>query len=446
MLILHKGFPLFSAQLLLTPQRRYGARQTDFTLNTLLMNRFLLCSFATFAALTAYADWAPTAFPWIEGEGTPSSPYLVSEADHLRGIAREVADGQTFLNAQFNLINDIDCGGGELPAIGLLDKYTTTEGAFDYSLYFLGVFCGQGHTIDNFTLTDAHVPAENKESVGGTGLFACSGPETWISGLIIGPNAVITGDLVTGAFIGQMNGGQLTDCMMLGTVNATDFSGALVGCMEDGRVTGCVNKGTVNGRLDLGAIVGQQSGTSTVLLCYNTGAVTSSTIGGAGITGTMYDRSGVYNCYNTGAVSGQANPYLGEPDGLCSDKSFGCFISDCYNVPELSGVATRYGEDITPDALRDMPEGLVVSEPDPGLDGLGSGRFVADIYGLNDGFPVLEWQNTLYERNAHAAAVPAGSASASLYDLTGRPLAAPAPGTLVIEVSDDGTARKYIAR
>lgn len=397
--------------------------------------------FATLGIATAQAEWAPTPLSWIEGLGTFESPYLVSNVTHLSELSREVAEGETFAEAIFKLVNDIDCEGADISAIGVLDKYTLEGEERDDSRYFLGTFLGNYHMIDNFVLTDAHVPDDNKVSIGGTGVFACTTEGTWIDGLIIGEKATINGGLVTGGIVGQMNGGCLSNCMMAGTVNAAEYSGGIVGVMEGGEVVGCIHTGTMTGTTDIGGIVGQQAGKSVVKVCYNKGSVTASGFGGGGITGAMYDIASMQQCYNIGEIQGESNSWLGQPDGLTADKGLNNNITDCYNVSELSGVDTRYGENITSEELKALPAGL-----SPLLEDLqpiyGDVFFEKDTENLNDGFPVVNWENIANKSGITIIESNLGNAL-RYYDLNGREIKTPAQGIIVIERNGNNT-RKVI--
>ncbi|MBD5358481.1 MAG: hypothetical protein HDR88_16095 [Bacteroides sp.] len=407
------------------------------------MKQFYTFMLTAFGVFSANADWAPTSLPWIDGLGTPDSPYKVSTVTHLTELSREVAEGETFSEAIFELTNNIDCEGATIPAIGVLDKYTVEGEAHDESRYFKGTFYGNYNIIDNFNLTDAHVPEENKESIGGTGLFACATHGTWIDGLIIGEKATINGGLVTGGFIGQMNGGWLINCMMLGTVNATEFSGGLVGVMEEGLVSGCIHAGEMNGTTDVGGIVGQQAGDSRVEVCYNKGTVIASGFGGAGITGAMYDNSLIAYCYNIGTIQGESNPWLGEPDGLTADMGPNNTVISGYNVEELSGVMTRFGENLTPQELCDFPEGLHVPLVDMMLP-YGDIFFVKDTEDINNGFPVINWENWFVNHPTGITVIePNENNALHYYDLTGREIKHPTKGVVVIERRGNAT-RKVI--
>ena len=82
--------------------------------------------------------------PSLTGSGTDSSPVIISTPSDYISVANRINAGNTPYNTfYYELANDIDFAGTEIPVIG--------NGATDYS-YFMGNFNGKGYTISNFKI------------------------------------------------------------------------------------------------------------------------------------------------------------------------------------------------------------------------------------------------------------------------------------------------------
>lgn len=344
-----------------------------------LLTAFALCAINSSAMAQA---WDGTSAAWTNGDGTENNPYLIETPQQLAYLSEKVNEGETFEGKYFKLANNLDMGGTkEFTCIGTFDSYFDSDKmqTVDNSLYFKGTFNGDNHVIDNLKINYVN------EELGGTGLFACSTKETTIRNLIIGNNSTITGGITTGAFIGQMNGGLLENCENRAYVEANMYSGAVVGVMEDGVVRCCSNRGKLYAATEIGGIVGQGAGTGKVEYCYNVGTIEAFGFGGGGIGGALYENFSIANCYNIGAVSGEPNPYLGAPHAVVSDAAKTSTVTNCYYVTDLSKV--------------DDSKATAVSEADiKQTDFLakinnGTSNFIADEKNINNGFPILSWQN-----------------------------------------------------
>lgn len=375
-----------------------------------------ICAASAFAS----APWDGSATAWTEGDGTADAPFIISSPAHFAYLSEQVNAGSTYQGQYFRLADDLDMAadqGRKFPMIGLFDSYLDgqTSEYVDNSLAFMGTFDGNFHTIDNFAVEYFD------EELGGTGLFAVLRNESTVCNLILGANATITGDIVTGAFVGQMLGGTIENCANYASVTGNMFTGGFVGCMEGGKVTCCANHGTVLGTTEVGGIVGQGANKAGVEYCYNTGAVTATGFGGAGIGGALYDSFTISNCYNVGAITGNSSPYMGSPHAIVSDSSFSNKVTNCLYVSDLSGCDDSRATAITADELR-------------GTDALATlNGSTTNFVAMPDAFPALAWEAEM--ASIHSVAIDredaftitgrtiSASGIADVYDFTGRHIA-----------------------
>lgn len=344
-----------------------------------------IASFVFACSANAQA-WDGTAESWTQGDGTEASPYLIENGKQLAFLSQQVNEGKTFENQYFKLTQDLDMGKSEgktFTIIGSFNTYLNTETMehVDDSKYFKGVMDGGYHKIDNLNIEYVN------EDLGGTGLFACITGPTVIKNLIIGSNSTVSGGMTCGAFVGQMNGGLITNCSNEAVVTATNFyTGGIVGVLEKGEVTMCCNKGNITGTTELGGIVGQGAETGVVSYCYNVGDIKANGFGGAGIGGALYGNAVIKNCYNVGKISGDSSPWLGAPHAIVSDITQQGSATNCYYVKEMSLVDDEHGTAKTLEELKSKAT----------IDALNAGNaetpFVADAENVNNGMPILKWQ------------------------------------------------------
>lgn len=416
------------------------------------MKKFYFFALSVFVAATAAATgpWDGTASTWTEGNGSESTPYIISTPSHLAFLAEQVNAGATYEGVYFRLTTDLDMGADaelKFPVIGKYDTYVdgSTMQSVDNSLAFMGTLDGDYHVIDNLSIEYLD------EELGGTGLFAVLRSASTIKNLTLGSRSHIKGDVVTGAFVGQMLGGVVENCANEATIDGGMFTGGFVGCIEGGCVERCVNRGAVTGATEVGGIVGQGAGNGYVAFCYNTAAVTAVGFGGAGIGGCLYEDFSIANCYNIGAITGNSNPYMGSPHAIVSDLYPSNTISDCLYVSDLAGCNDINATAVTADDLKGA-EALAT------LNG-GTTNFSADTKSINDGFPVLTWEvekagvdNILNDNRVDFSVNGrniTASQSISVVDLKGRvvatgtSIALPASG-LYIVVSSNGAAKVQV--
>ncbi|MDO4869992.1 MAG: leucine-rich repeat protein [Bacillota bacterium] len=204
-----------------------------------------------------------------------------------------------------------------------------------------------------------------------------------------------------GGIVGRAyNGVDITDSSNSGEINGSaNRVGGIVGYSSGGIVDidACMNKGAVTGTNNqTGGIVGNVSnGTTTITDCYNVGAITetgqySNMLGG--IIGQV-TKSGptdtLINCYNAGlcSFSQSTNTNIG---ALVGNKSNNGSTTNCYYLDTSASVAVGGVTAVGAYAktANEMKSADFVDE----LNGEEGDSFVAAASNINNGFPILAWQ------------------------------------------------------
>lgn len=362
----------------------------------------------------------------------------IATAEELKAFCEEVNGGSTELNAI--LTTDIDLGNEEWTPIGSNKRR------------YAGIFDGGGHTISGLNVTGSN-----------NGLFKMTSGAT-IQNLTISDSTIAFGDSATycGAFVGLVKGD--TTLINCHTADTVTISGATVGGLVGGTnrsdpdvvvtLERCSNAATINGnapstQTGVGGLIGILSNGAVITDCFNTGAVTNSatsdsaTVGGLLGSGYIYDTAvrryntplTLTNVYNTGTVSagGSGTSYAG---GLVGNSDGGFNITNAYGTMTVK-VGDAYGGIIVGTVKNDVSVSVsnIYSElirgkntdchvylndsigkmsavkdnkmfndtemkaPDKLLAKLGE-TFAEDTANINNGYPVLAWQNAAPESAA----------------------------------------------
>lgn len=259
-------------------------------------------------------------------------------------------------------------------------------------------------------------------------------------------NVDVTGRERVGGVAGTNYSGQIINCHSYGTIEGNLKVGGIVGENWNGQVRKCSNlghvisKGKGFGTYGTGGIAGRSVAVNSVIdSCFNQGDVLSSNECAGGIVGYMSTGgAAVQNCYNTGAISGpeasrlSSYGYVGGIVGNIGES--GVIVKNCYNIGAVKngkyagGIAGNFAVDRYDkrDATVRNNYYLVGSAPlaigkledakgKPGYDErieLKSSADMKGVYmasvlgpafqpdvgsteGLNNGFPVLEWQKEM---------------------------------------------------
>ena len=296
----------------------------------------------------------------LSGNGTATSPYLISSAADLRYFSDAVRSGNIFKGKYVKLTSDItinknvlDDNGEFIGNDSNLEKWIPI-GRYDPSYFFCGIFDGNNHVISGVYY--------NRPDGNDAGLF----------GKILGTvknvtvkDSYISGCSNVGGIIGSCSSNydsskiqtsikeyydnrtlrsSIENCHNYGCVKSKDTnSGGIVGKADyyknpQPRIKKCSNFGKILGYRKVGGIVGM-SNCEYIFDCYNQGSVTSSyTVSHAGgIVGSMYQAKGVIrNCINKGVVSSDGNKVA----GICGMFGYmSSLMTNCVNVANVSGAS-----------------------------------------------------------------------------------------------------------
>jgi hypothetical protein len=201
-----------------------------------------------------------------------NTPYEISTAAELAGLAKLVNDGTTFENETISLMRDIDLG----------DHYWTPIGLVHASSPFLGTFDGRNYTVSNIIMD-----ARNSGSYGGLfGVNLGTIKNVKVRDVLISVN---NSGNNTHSWVGGLAAynftGTITDCTATGSVSASSnihsvCAGGLVGVNRGGTIVDCrdVNvivhaafTGTVTSGVCAGGFVGSNDSAGTIIDCSATG-------------------------------------------------------------------------------------------------------------------------------------------------------------------------------
>ena len=233
-----------------------------------------------------------------QGDGTAANPYQIATADDLKAFRDRVNNGETTLNAI--LTADIT-----------LDKSETWTPIGNSSKMYEGTFDGQGHTISGLNVNGS-------VDAGLFGQTAKSATAPVITNLTIADSGFISTGGYAGAFAGA-SGGVFENCHTEAdvTVQGKGAAGGIVGQLRGQylsdtlTMTQCSNRAAVtettgwNGYA--GGLIGTVDHGVTMTLCFNAGAVASTTASQTRRAGGLIGQAGgkveMVDVYNVGSVS-----------------------------------------------------------------------------------------------------------------------------------------------
>ena len=239
----------------------------------------------------------------FSGSGTQSSPYQISSAEELAGLASLVNSGNTRYNAAYYVQTaDIDLSASNWVAIGTSSNP------------FAGHYDGGRFLITGLNL------AGNADSVSPysyKGLFGyVRGTEGAVAEL---SNIAITGDSVSaknyaGALVGYAEYVNIQNVYSSIDVAGVNYVGGLVGYASNVTITNSYNKGSVSGEENVGGLIGGTAA-STITNVANFGSVTGTTNAGA-IIGENTDATLSYAYYG---VNCALNTAVGSGEGTATN-------------------------------------------------------------------------------------------------------------------------------
>ena len=232
----------------------------------------------------------------------------------------------------------------------------------------------------------------NVSGVGGGGIVARStGEITYCSN-----SSNIKSDTAQyiGGIVGALNYTKITNCYNIGSIECENHVGGIIGGLTDSIADSCYNEGDITGKIingtvrtDSGGIVGGMNNGGQIINCYNRGIIKSGYVNGGGIVGQVLNDGEITNCYNVGMVVNR-----GEAIGNIAGSAYsGSKINSCYFSKEICNLE---GVGVTNDSTIETTEKTInYMKTSSFIDDLNKDEnvFIMDI-GINEGYPILEWQ------------------------------------------------------
>lgn len=314
---------------------------------------------------------------YADGDGTQENPWQIKSAKQLMCVHEDLVEEEM---KYFKIIADIDLEGYEwvpLNPAGSYKKYFSIDGQ-GHTINNLTItnptayasFCGVLYgTLENLTFNNASINAGGNKSGVVCGYMGTSNnfipaiarnvtvknssvTATTSCGGFVGQtgsddslfenchviNTTVThtgtGNFHTGGFVGRgQKAGTYKDCSAEATVSSSQFTGGFAGYIEKGTLTNCSSTSTVNGVQDAGGFVGKADA-GTFQDCYYAGPKVSSNKSGdqartAGFIGFSNTAGSSFtNCYVKDATIEAANGY--RVGGFAGQSANGNTYSKCY--------------------------------------------------------------------------------------------------------------------
>lgn len=255
-----------------------------------------------------------------EGKGTMEEPFVIKNADELANIN---------FNGYSKLMTDIDLTdwiAANNPNTGWIPSADNQKLILD----------GQHHTISGLW---------TQSSKKATGLFGVLETGSKIENLNVtipsGKSVSSSGEM-TGALVGYMLGGSVTNCKVEGSVSGTYYVGGILGYAVSGHIlnssfTGNIASTTINSRV--GGLVGHMLETGTIQKSKSSIEINVTGDGSrvGGVAGENA-KGNITMCYSEGTVTSTgASSYTGGLVGI--NQSEGT-IDNCYSIAKTNG--TQY--------------------------------------------------------------------------------------------------------
>lgn len=354
----------------------------------------------------------------------------ISNAEELKAFRDEVNSGNSYDGWYVYLTDNITLNNTEIwEPIGLYPMNTTGPTDEENNKPFKGIFDGKNHTINGIdinttdkgqgffgivykgTIKNITIGKQNNFTVGGASagivgylyngsIYNCinesdinsTGSYTGgIAGFAIENSVVeqcsnygniISNGITVGGIVGQLQQEAIiSKCINTGTIKATYNVGGITGYSTSSIIQECVNTGSIS--TNTSSFSGGISGlirNTTINSCYNTGNINSATWWSGGITALVYEVSKIENCYNTGNVTGTQNI-----SGICKAQAESSLeVINCYYLENTVNGANE--TNVIDGVTVKTSEALKALAPT-----LGS-AFKTDTNNINNGYPILSWQ------------------------------------------------------
>ncbi len=273
-------------------------------------------------------------YPFAGGDGSISNPYNISTCAHLQNMSSN-------LNANYQLIGDIDCSGVDFRPIGNCSGFCFIFNVDDNP--FNGNFDGRNNTISNLNITNLSSADD------GWGLFGFVNYSTiedvvlnnvvinvpngnYVGGLVGNnyygeieysfSNGNVFGDSTIGGLIGHSTNGIVNNSFATGNVRGDRDIGGLIGGISGGNILNSYSNGNISGNLRVGGLLGSSAYGGNIKNSFATGNVNGTTNVG-GLVGYNW-LSVIENSFATGNVNGTTNVggLVGENDYGTIENSF----------------------------------------------------------------------------------------------------------------------------
>lgn len=351
----------------------------------------------------------------LEGDGTAENPYKIATAADLKEFRDKVNGGATTACAKLTADITLDKSETWTPIGSSKNKYN-------------GTFDGQGYTISGLNVNET-----GSNEAGLFGDTAQSNTSPVIKNLTIADSSFVTARGYAGGVAGY-GGGVFENCHTEAsvTVQGKKFAGGIIGSYKGTGITAelsmiqCSNRATVKevggfggfaggliGQAEhplklensfnagvvsskpssqtpmVGGLVGRVSYATTLVNVYNVGDVSVS--GGAnvaGLVGNSVQALTITNAYQHGTVTAGSGS---TGAAIVANTQSGATLKNVYKTSDLADYVTKGGTaSVTGTATVKTEDELKE------LATLLGGEFVNDLAGdaaVNNGFPVLRWQN-----------------------------------------------------
>ncbi len=251
--------------------------------------------------------WADSAFGG--GSGTPADPYRIENPQHLRQLAADVNNGNSYENKYFKMTQSFSCWIEPFTPIG--GKYYTTGSGSNSSTgtqKFCGTFDGNGYTINDLNIRPMG-------DFYGIGLFGELGYGAVVKNLTIGSSNI------TSTIMGWGNSGAIAGCVNnnAGIYDCQVKSGVIVSVDPDHLAQ------IVTSSAGFGGIAGENMGI--ISNCTSKATVTNADINGVNTLGGIvgYNGGKVWSCISLATVIGS-----NQVGGIAGNKSNQCEFSSNY--------------------------------------------------------------------------------------------------------------------
>jgi len=330
----------------------------------------------------------------------------ISTAQDMVSFRNIVNAGNKFAGTYIELLDNID----------LSTVCSSTLGSWKPIAQFQGTFNGNYYEIRNL-----YIYYSTTEQYTYLGLFDRLPSNAVVKNLIFSDmninysNAYTSSALYVGGLCGYSSG----KCYNIGTkgkINCVqkDYSGThwsyvggIIGYISDGAVLSCCfNNANVTSNIYGGRTINMYGGVAgvingaTLTNCYNTGNLNgighNTDVGGIIGFGGRYQtttvNSTIANNYNTGTITCNYNGSkeggimgrTGQPNDWFASSIINCYTINTlpylYNYRNGSGYSTNSSNRVSADALKGY------------ANTLNSSAYVTDVYGINNGYPILRWQ------------------------------------------------------